>query len=163
VSEEGGTPFLAKLLVGVDGSPDAERAIGWAARLAATSGAEVVVVHVLTFDRELVRDASLDTMTTWRQDLRRDLGSTWVATLLKRGTKHRCELVEAPSAAIGILEVAEREDVDLIIIGPRHHNIVADRLLGSTASRLTHHSTCPVAFVPQHDLSHDEARDPGRK
>lgn len=163
MSDEGGTPFLAKLLVGVEGSADAERAIGWAARLAATTGAEVVVVHVLTFDRELVRDGSLDTMTTWRHDLRRDLGSTWVATLLKRGTKHRCELVEAPSAAAGILEVAEREDVDLIIIGPRHHNVVADRLLGSTASRLMHHSTRPVALVPQRDVPDDEAREPGSK
>ncbi len=163
MSEEGGASFLAKLLVGVDGSADAERAIGWAARLAATTGAEVIVVHVLTFDRELVRDASLDTMTTWRHDLRRDLGSTWVATLLKRGTKHRSELVEAQSAAAGILEVAEREDVDLIIIGPLHHNVVADRLLGSTASRLMRRSTCPVALVPQTDVADDDAQDPGRR
>lgn len=145
---EQAVPSFTKLLVGVDGSADAERAIRWAARLAASTGAEVVVVHVLTFDRELLRDVTPDTMTTWRRDLRQDLESAWVATLVKRGTRHRCELVEAESAALGILEVAEREDVDVIVIGPRHHNAIADRLHGSTGARLLHHSVRPVVLIP---------------
>jgi nucleotide-binding universal stress UspA family protein len=145
---EPAVPSFSKLLVGVDGSADAERAVRWAARLAASTGAEVVVVHVLTFDRELLRDITPDTMTTWRRDLRQDLESAWVATLVKRGTRHRCRLVEAESAAAGILDVAEREEVDVIVIGPRRHNAIADRLHGSTGARLLHRSVRPVVMIP---------------
>jgi nucleotide-binding universal stress UspA family protein len=141
-------PFISTLLVGVDGTPDSERALAWGAGLATSAGAEVLAVHVLTYDRELGRDMTFDTMTTWRRELRHDLETGWVTTLTKRGVRHRCELIEAESASAGLLMVAEREGVDLIVVGSPGHGGLGHRLFGSTISRLTYHGHCPVAVVP---------------
>ena len=137
-----------KIVVGVDGTDDSERALAWSARLAVTTNAEVLAVHVLTYDREFIRDMSPETMTTWRQQLHRDLESTWVTALATAGVRHRCLLVEAESAAGGLLEAADAQGADLVVVGSTHHGALAERLLGSTPSQLIRHGHHPVTVVP---------------
>lgn len=141
-------PFLRLIVVGVDGSVGARHAVEWASQLASISGATVLAVHVLTYNRELMRDITPDTMRTWRRDLERDLESTWIAPLTTAGGEHRTELVEADSAAEGLLNVAGREDADVLIVGSRGHSGIAGRLLGSTSFKLAHHAHQPVIVVP---------------
>lgn len=140
--------FLRVILVGTDGSPGALRAMDWAARLATSSEASVRVVHVLTYDHELLRDLTPDTMTTWRRALERDLRSAWVAPLIERGVPHRCTLVEDESPAAGLIHAADREQADLIVAGAKGHSTFAGRILGSTSYSLTHHAHRPVIVVP---------------
>ena len=52
--------FIRLVLVGVDGSEGSRHAVEWAARLAAVTGSEVLAVHVLTYNRELLRDISVE-------------------------------------------------------------------------------------------------------
>jgi nucleotide-binding universal stress UspA family protein len=140
---------LDPLVVGTDGSDGSLRAVDWAAQLARRTGSCVLAVHVLTYDRELVRDLSLDTMRTWRHELQEDLAKRWVAALTAAGIRHRCLVVEAESAAAGLLETAERERAALVVVGAKGHGNLADRVLGSVSYRVTHRAKQPVVVVPR--------------
>ena len=140
--------FLQVILVGTDGSHGAMRAMEWAARLAKASDASVRAVHVLTYNRELLRDLTLDTMTTWRRDLEHELRSTWVTPLADQSVPHRCALIEDESPAAGLIHAADREQADLLVVGARGHSSLASRVLGSTSYSLTHHARRPVIVVP---------------
>lgn len=47
-----------------------------------------------------------------------------------------------------ILEVADDIDADVIVMGTRTHSSLGQFLLGSTASKVMHHSKRPVLIVP---------------
>jgi nucleotide-binding universal stress UspA family protein len=140
--------FLRVIMVGTDGSPGALRAMTWAARLAKASEASVRAVHVLTYNRELLRDITPDTMTTWRRDLEHDLQEQWVKPLLDLGVPHRCAVIEDESPATGLIRAADREQADLIVVGANGHGTLAGRVLGSTSYSLTHRARRPVIVVP---------------
>jgi nucleotide-binding universal stress UspA family protein len=140
--------FLQVIVVGTDGSEGALRAMEWAAGLAGAGAACVRAVHVLTYDREFVRDLTLDTMTTWRRNLESSLKSAWVAPLHDQGIPHRWTLVEDESPAAGLIRAADREQADLIVVGTRGRSTFGGRVLGSTSYSLTHHSRRPVVVVP---------------
>jgi nucleotide-binding universal stress UspA family protein len=140
--------FLQVIVVGTDGSDGARRAMEWAGRLATASEACIRAVHVLTYNRELLRDLTPDTMTTWRRDLERELETSWVRPLHELQVPHRCAVVEDESTAAGLIRAADREQADLIVVGARGRSTLAGRVLGSTSYSLTHHAHRPVIVVP---------------
>ena len=135
------------IVVGVDGSDGARRALLWVAAFAHVSGAHVVAVHVLTYSREFARDLSLDTMRTWRHELATELNGPWVEPLRQANVHYRTTLIEADSPAIGIVEVVEKESADLIVLGSNGHGGMASRVL-AVKRRGGHHATAPVVVVP---------------
>ena len=142
--------FLRRLVVGVDGSDGARSALTWTADLAKSVDAEVVAVHVLTYNQEFLRDLSLDTIRTWRRDLRHDLETGWTDPLRAAGVGYRCLLVEDDSPAAGLLAVAAREHADVLVVGTRGRGKMAGRVLGGVSYRLLHHADQPVIVVPIH-------------
>jgi nucleotide-binding universal stress UspA family protein len=146
VADEQG--LLRRLLVGVDGSEGSRRAVEWAAQMARATGASVLAVHVLTYDGELLRDLTLDTMRTWRREIEHNLNTCWVMPLRHAGIDHRCVVVEAYSPSTGLLDVAQREDVDLVVVGAQGHGNLAERVLGGVTYRLAHRAIHPVVVVP---------------
>src|SRR4051794_2404280 len=138
---------IGAIAVGVSGTPGSSRALEWGARLAAISGADVVAVHVLTFNHEMLRDITLDTMRTWRRDLRHDLEGPWTSPLRAMGINHRCVLIEADTIAAGLLDVCRSEHADLLVVG--HEDGPMSRIRGSTGRRLAYHPSVPVVVVPQ--------------
>lgn len=147
VTDDWGT-FVRLVVVGADGSVGSRSALSWAARLCAATGAEVLAVHVLTYNHEFARDLSIDTMRTWRRDLRHDLETRWIEPLTAAGARHRCLLVEDDSAASGLLKTCEDEHADLIVVGARSHHGLGDSILGGVSSRVTHAARVPVVVVP---------------
>lgn len=147
ISDTGGQ-FLSKLVVGVDGSDGSRAALTWTADLAKSADAEVVAVHVLTYNQEFVRDLSLDTLRTWRRDLRRDLETAWTDPLRAAGVGYRCLVVEDDSPAAGLLAVAAREQADIFVVGTRGRGKMTGRVLGGVSYRLLHHADQPVVVVP---------------
>jgi nucleotide-binding universal stress UspA family protein len=123
-------------------------AVEWSARLADTTGAEIVAAHILTYNREFLRDLTLDTIRTWRLELVHDLETSWTERLRSVGVRHRNVLVEDDSAAGGLLKVAQREQADLIVVGSRGREALGGRLLGGTSYKLVHHADRPVLVVP---------------
>lgn len=57
------------------------------------------------------------------------------------------ELVKGPAAAV-ILDKAEKEEADLVVVGTSGHNAWERTFLGSTATRIMAAACCPVLVVP---------------
>lgn len=63
-------------------------------------------------------------------------------------TEHLVELGEPGPT---ICEVAEREGVDLVVVGSHGHGILQRVLMGSVSTHVLHHAPCPVLVVRHQD------------
>lgn len=138
---------IHKIIVGVDGSPAALNAVHWVAARASETNAEVVTVTALDIDTQFARDLPPSGLGNWRVELRRQLKEDWVRPLVKAGVSYRSTIVEA-SPATAIMEVADEENADLIVVGTHGHGGIGDRLLGSVTYRVTHLARHPVTVIP---------------
>lgn len=137
------TSAIQKVLVGVDGSPAASTALGWAGRLAARIGAEVVVGNV--FEPEQA-EISPDDFERLFAEAGRRLDTEWSEPLRGSGVSHRgLQLVGAPDR---LSESVEAESADLLVVGPRGAGRFASLHLGSLAHHLAHRTRGPLAIVP---------------
>jgi nucleotide-binding universal stress UspA family protein len=146
---------MKRIVVGLDGSEGAARALRWAIGRAEEDGAEIVAVYALGPVEDLARGASaavsvglgLPHEGTWRNELRRALEEDWCAPLRAAGLPFRAYL-EGASASAGLMAVADREDADLIVIGAHGHGSFEDRVLGSVSYKVSHRAHQPVVIVP---------------
>jgi len=140
-----------KIVVGVDGSESASRAVEWCARMAPRLAAEVVAVHAVeepvypvpTLAYVAVPPLSDES----RAELLRLLDEEWCAPLRNAGVTYRAELTDGPSASV-LVQVADAEDADLLVTGRRGRGGFAELVLGSTSHHLTHHAGRPLVIVP---------------
>jgi nucleotide-binding universal stress UspA family protein len=137
-----------RLLVGVDGSAGAQRALEWAVSESNRSEADILAVYVLTYSRELANDLPPTGMTNWRRSQQHALNTTWTEALHDAGVAFECRFIEADSVDGGLLRVAEDEGVDLIVLGTHKSGSWTGRALGTIAGRVAHRSHCPVVLVP---------------
>ena len=135
------------VVVGVDGSPTSQKALRWAVSQMGPSG-ELLAVHVITYSHGFAADLPPTGMTNWRRAVAADLEGSWTAPARVADANLRTLLVEADSAAAGLLDTAASEDAALIVLGAHGHGNLADRLLGSTTYRVTHRAKTPVVVVP---------------
>lgn len=143
--------MLKRIVVGTDGSAPADKAVDWAAELARISNAEVLLVHVFETDPAalpggyvVLPQEELDRM---REATGSRLAREWSKALQRSGTRWRPILLEG-SPAGGLLDLADREDADLIVVGSRGRGGFAQLLLGSVGHHLTQHASIPVVIVP---------------
>jgi nucleotide-binding universal stress UspA family protein len=139
-----------------DGSHTAERALSWGILVAKNNDAEVVVV--VAFDPPLtVRGrgaAYVEEMKGTLHDEARTLAEESVSLLMDQGVTARGVVVRG-DVARGILETAEEEDVDLIIIGRQGiTHEMGDSLdkfralmSGGVAEKVSRHASVPVLMV----------------
>jgi nucleotide-binding universal stress UspA family protein len=59
----------------------------------------------------------------------------------------RTELISSATAVGGIVGFAEKENIDLIVIGTRGRSGFKKLLLGSVASGVVNYAHCPVMVV----------------
>jgi nucleotide-binding universal stress UspA family protein len=138
------------IVVGTDGSPTATEAVKRAARLAADWGAtlHLVSAHTPAKARVAVGSKSVPEAASWTPDpdFKVDAVLDKATALIKAdGVEIK---IHAPKGdpADALLEVAEREGADLIIVGNRGMT-GARRLLGSVPNKVTHHAACSVLVV----------------
>ena len=136
---------LRRIVVGVDGSGAARRALAAAMTIAERVGAQVVAVHALGLLDHLDNASGSDEQ--WRAEVRRRVETTWCAPLLAAGGGHRVELRDGPAPDV-VLTVAEEEAAVLVIVGSRGVGAEPTRALGSTSLRLLEASRIPVLVVP---------------
>lgn len=139
--------MFTNVMWATDGSQLANRAFGYAARIAKDDSATLHAVHVierLTAARlagELARadEAELD------QRIRRQVADHDQA----EGTQTIVHMIPGDTGQIAkqIAAVAENNDVDLIVIGSHGHSAMIGAVLGSVAAQLPHHASCPVLTV----------------
>lgn len=141
-----GTPSPeGAVVVGVDGSPDGDAALGFAFEEARLRGAELVAVHAWSDD---VLDpavvAVLDRVAIERREsgVLADTVAAWQGKYPDVVVRSRL-VADRPAGAL----VAESGAAQLVVVGSRGHGTVAGLLVGSVSRATVHHSRCPVAVV----------------
>ena len=139
----GGRP--GRIVVGVDGSPAALRALRWAGDEADRQRAELLVVHGWTYPY-----IELDSSTGQARDLTKVDAACTLDRAIERAverfstTPTPC-LVEAsaPSALLATVR-----DGDLLILGSRGRGALTSAVFGSTVNSVLEQSAVPVIVVP---------------
>jgi nucleotide-binding universal stress UspA family protein len=139
---------LRTIVVGMDDSAGARRALAWAVCRSRETGARLLAVHVLTYSHEFATDLSLATMTNWRRQLEHDLATVWTRPAAAAGVPLQTRIVEDETTAAGLVRTAEREGAELIVLGTHGPGTLADRLLGATTYVVTHRARTPVVVIP---------------
>ena len=144
-------PMPGKLLLATDMSARCDRAFDRAVQLARAFGAELVAAHVLDpadtrhpLPRSRRPRRGLpDPTERMRWHLERDLASTPDAIRV---------IVEEGDTAEKLIEIAQRENCDLVVTGTAGAKSLSRMLLGSTINRLLRALATPVLVV--HDKPH---------
>ncbi|MDO5034630.1 MAG: universal stress protein [Actinomycetaceae bacterium] len=139
------------ILVGVDGSAEANMAVDWAAAHAKRDGS---LVHVIcTYALASYSAAALDGGYAALDDEALQKGAQKaVDDALDRLRGHGLTDITGstePGDAAGVL-VQLSSEVDMIVVGSRGGGGFADRVLGTVSSALPAHAKCPVVVVPRH-------------
>jgi len=126
---------MRNVLVGVDGSPESERAAQVAATIARATGRGLVFTHVLPAvgvlpgPFELVDRYREAASRAWRElDSLRQRAAMW-------DFEPQTEMLVGAAAEV-LAERAGEADVDLLVVGHRGRSAAARVLLGSVADRL---------------------------
>ena len=133
-----------RIVVGVDGSACARRALEWAVDVAEAVGAEVIAVHALGLLTHLPGPAVASAGHHREVQLAFD---DWCAPLRDSAVAHRRLLVEG-NPVIGLLAAAVEHGVDLVVVGSRGTGGFPGLQLGSSSLQLVQHSPTPVVVIP---------------
>ena len=139
---------IERILVGVDGSDDSQRALAWAAELAVALDAEVVAVHALGLLEHLSPGADPVPSGSHRDEIVEVFEEQWCAALEGSGVRSR-RLVEDGPPAMVVLRLADQLEADLIVMGSRGIGGFDELLLGSTSTQVAHHARVPVTVIPR--------------
>jgi len=142
---------VGRALIALDASPLSERgldfAVDWLRARPADGPAPELVLYSATGLAEPGGEAGPEPVA------RRELLAAAQAyldglagRLEQRGWKVRTRVEDRPSAP-GILEAAEREQVDLIVLGSHGRTGLNRWFWGSVAEQVFRHATCPVLLV----------------
>ncbi len=142
---------MSTIVVGIDDSAEARRALSWAAREARLRQASLVVVHAWTFSQRatgLAIEPVLDSVRRVAHDLVEnaldELGDEAAGLEIK-------PVVVEGAPAPALLEAAR--DADLLVVGSRGRGGFTGLLLGSVSQQCAQHAPCPLVIVPtaRHD------------
>jgi nucleotide-binding universal stress UspA family protein len=134
-----------RILVPLENSAYDQAILDHVAAMAHTCGAAVLLVHVAdgwvarTFQQLNLRESD---------EMKRDLGylDEVAARLAAAGIEVDAVLAGGdPSREI--VQIAEREQCDLIAMSTHGHRFISDLLYGSVANEVRHRSTIPVLLV----------------
>jgi len=138
-----------KVLIALDGSSPSFRAVSCAANMA-DSIEEITLINVITIQHVFSADGqSVDFFPAeYYQELRRTAQEVLdKAEAMLGNHTHITKLVESGPPADMILQVAERDHSDLIIVGSRGLNSIERLFLGSVSHKLVSLANCPVMLV----------------
>ena len=138
--------MLDKLLIATDGSDTASEAVEHGLDLAETCEAEVHVLYVVETEATylLTVGVSDEEMDEYRQH--GEAIVTEVVELAKRRGLEGVGVVKTGSVAQEIVEYAEAEDVDGVVVGERGRGTL-EKYLGSNAEKIVRMCPKPVTVV----------------
>jgi nucleotide-binding universal stress UspA family protein len=137
------------ILVGDDGTPEAERAVAVAISLGEKLGAKVILLGVVPppSAESQAEGYGLTSSSNARKRLQGQLERT-AQTGRQTGIEVAVEIVEG-TVESSIEEVAQRIGADLVVVGRRHISRIRHWLEGSTSESLVRR--CPVSVLVVHD------------
>ena len=145
------TPYR-RIVVGTDGSALAEPTVARAAVLAASEGAELVIVCAYSevTQRDEARVGGLgDTRvgTVLGRAAAEDAVAAAAATASGLGATVAAPLLVESDPAEALVAAAASRSADLVVIGAIRDVSIADRLLGTVASAVVRRAACEVLVV----------------
>ena len=147
---------ISKIMVCIDGSKESVNAADHAIAIAKRHNAELIAVNVLTSDigyaysspgvesppltiKEIILLAE-DEVKKWFDDIKEKID--------KSSIRFRSEIIMAKRSTVStILDYAEEQNINLIVVGTRGRSGIKKMLLGSVASGLVTYAACPVLVV----------------
>jgi nucleotide-binding universal stress UspA family protein len=143
-------------MVGIDYSKESVKAADYAIAIAKRHNAELIALNVLTSDigyaysspgvesppltiKEIILLAE-DEVKKWFDDIKEKAD--------KSDIRFRSEIIMAKRSAVStILDYAEEQNINLIVVGTRGRSGIKKMLLGSVASGLVTYASRPVLVV----------------
>ena len=159
--EEKGKKF-SKVLVAVDGSEASMDAADYAIELARKYNSELIALHVILSDVTIFGPNPPQHIDELKKQAQEYLDKVKQKSNLhlnndddnnendsSNGLKIRVrtESIASASSVGGIVGFAEKENIDLIVIGTRGRSGFKKLLLGSVASGVVNYAHCPVMVV----------------
>lgn len=153
--------MFTKILVPVDGSKYSRDAAQYAVGIAKLSGAKVIALHVVHLPTyafaysgaEGVSPVAIPTplpltLTDDEKKAARRIVDDAKELCEKAGVEVETKIIERhPSVPDAIIQFAEENGVDLIIMGTKGRTGIKRFLLGSVTESVVHHAHCPVLVV----------------
>jgi len=143
--------MFSKILVAVDGSSFAERALKCAVDMSKKYNSELIIVHVVLrrFYAVTPSEAGVLATTVFVKEMEaegREIMNKAEAYAKAEGVRYECKLLQGVPAD-EIVKTAQNENVDLIVVGSRGLTEVRAFLLGSVSDKVSHHAKCPTLIV----------------
>jgi nucleotide-binding universal stress UspA family protein len=144
---------MNEIVVGVDGSAESRAALAWAIEEGRLRQAPVLAIHAWEVPMvpaptglvppsvEVVGDLT---------ELREDAASL-VETMVREIAGDAADVEIRPltvedKPVNALLDAAERNDAQMIVVGSRGHGGFVSLLIGSTSDQVARHATCPVVI-----------------
>jgi nucleotide-binding universal stress UspA family protein len=153
---------IRKILLPIDGSVTSMKAARYGISLATKFKSDLIGLTVIDLtslpygyiliqagsQEEKVLEEKRREAKKWLEEVERSMLDVLKETEDKKG-KFRSEILEDPFSKVenAIIEYAENENVDLIVMGSRGRSRLRRALLGSVASALLLYAGCPVLIV----------------
>jgi len=150
--------LLNKILVPIDGSEQSFQALSYAIMLAKQFYSSIYVIHVIQVIAPIsyttdITGISVMTDGRWQWTMMDHLAATGKTILATAETQTSEQGITAFTALITgspaeeIVKYAEKEAINLIVVGGRGLGSVARFFLGSVSTQVSRHAHCPVLIV----------------
>jgi nucleotide-binding universal stress UspA family protein len=148
---------FSKILVAVDGSESSMDAVDHAISISRKEGAPLIALHVMysptgyAFSDNVMGMATPSSIQDLLEKCRQEF-QPWFDKVKEKTYNDKIQLktdlIVTPASIVGaIIDYAEHEKVDLIVIGTRGRSGFKKMLLGSVASGVVTYAHCPVMVV----------------
>ena len=139
--------IISRVLVAIDGSDASMNAADHAISISKKYNAELYAVHIIRTDVDLLGPhETSEFMTKMRDEGGRYLNKIETKANEKK-VQIKIDIISSTNISGGILDYAEENIIDLIVIGTRGGSGFKRLLLGSVASHLVTYAYCPVLVV----------------
>jgi len=150
--------IFSKILIPVDGSTNSMKAIDYAIDLADKYKSELSALHVLysqsgfAFHKETVAGAITSSSLSDLNLEAKQEAEKWFEEINKRAEEKKVHIktevvFTVISIVEGILTYAEKENINLIIIGSKGKSGWKKLIVGSVASGISTYAHCPILIV----------------
>ena len=138
--------MIRNILLAIDGSEYSNHALAYAANMAETYQATLLLVHVLPHTSDLLGYDDFEKLYAKRKCAGQSILDAALETLGESEFEIQAELLEGPEAE-SILNFSKNSHADIIVMGTRGMGALKGLLLGSVSRKVIHYALCPVMVV----------------